>query len=404
MHTWMPNRAPRHQFWIDRGGTFTDCIHRDRDTGALRVTKVLSSDQAPLEGIRELLGLGAGDPIPPSEVRMGTTLATNALLERGGCRCVLVADEGLGDLIRIGDQTRPELFALEIERPEPLPEAVIEVGARMTAEGSLLRPWDPDAVRAALEEARARGVASVAVALIHAYRDSALEDRVAAIAKELGFTHVSVSSEISNELGLLGRTDTTVANAYLTPLLTRYLAELEKELGPGRLRMMQSNGGLVDAPGFIGRNAVLSGPAAGVVAAGAIADELGLSEVIGFDMGGTSTDVSRYAGEVSRVFESQISGIRIRAPMIELHTVAAGGGSICKVEGKRLIVGPHSAGADPGPLCYGRPGAHELTLTDISLCLGRIAADRFPFSLDEESPLFLFHPRLPAGLMTMENQ
>jgi len=386
MHSSMAQPAPRHEFWIDRGGTFTDCVHRDTYTGALRVTKVLSSDQAPLEGIRALLGLGPGDPIPPSEVRMGTTLATNALLERGGCRCVLVADEGLGDLIRLGDQTRPELFALDIEKPEPLADAVVEVGARMTADGSLLHALDSDALRLALEGARSRGAESVAVALIHAYRDDGLEHRVAAIAKEVGFAHVSVSSEISNELGLLGRTDTTVANAYLTPLLTHYLAELETELGEGRLRMMQSNGGLVDASGFIGRNAVLSGPAAGVVATGAVADELGLSEVIGFDMGGTSTDVSRYAGEVSRVFESQISGIRIRAPMIELHTVAAGGGSICKLEGKRMTVGPQSAGAEPGPLCYGKPDGHELTLTDVALCLGRIAADRFPFALDEEKP------------------
>ena len=382
----MPQAAPRHQFWIDRGGTFTDCIHRDRDTGVLRVTKVLSSDQAPLEGIRALLGLGADDPIPPSEVRMGTTLATNALLERGGCRCVLVADEGLGDLIRIGDQTRPELFALEIDKPEPLPEAVIEVGARMAADGSLLHALDSEALRNALQMARNRGAESVAIALIHAYRDGTLEHRIEALAEEVGFTHVSVSSEISNELGLLGRTDTTVANAYLTPLLTHYLTELERELGAGRLRMMQSNGGLVDAPGFIGRNAVLSGPAAGVVATGAVADELGLSEVIGFDMGGTSTDVSRYAGKVSRVFENQIGGIRIRAPMIELHTVAAGGGSICKLEGRRMTVGPKSAGAEPGPLCYGKPGGGELTLTDVSLHLGRIAADRFPFELDEEKP------------------
>ena len=379
----MPQAAPRHQFWIDRGGTFTDCIYRDRATKALRVTKMLSSDQAPLQGIRALLGLDADDPIPPSEVRMGTTLATNALLERGGCRCVLVADKGFGDLIRIGDQTRPELFALEIDKPEPLPDAVIEVGARMTADGSLLHTLDSEALRQALQAARNRGTESVAIALIHAYRDGALEHRVEAIAKDVGFTHVSVSSEISNELGLLGRADTTVANAYLTPLLTHYLSELERELGAGRLRMMQSNGGLVDASGFIGRNAVLSGPAAGVVATGAIADELGLPEVIGFDMGGTSTDVSRYAGEVTRVFESQISGIRIRAPMIELHTVAAGGGSICRLDGNRMTVGPQSAGAEPGPLCYGKPGARELTLTDVSLHLGRIAADRFPFALDE---------------------
>ena len=377
---------PRHQFWIDRGGTFTDCIHRDRRTGAIGVTKVLSSDQAPLQGIRALLGLGAGEPIPTSEVRMGTTLATNALLERRGCRTVLIADEGLGELSWIGDQTRPELFALEIDKPEPLAEEVIEVGARMVSDGSVLRALDVAALRRALEAARQRGAESVAVSLIHAYRDGSLEGRVAAVAAELGFAHVSLSHEISNELGLLGRTDTTTANAYLTPLLTQYMQKLEEALGRGQLRMMQSNGGLVDASVFIGRNAVVSGPAAGVVATGAVADELGLSEAIGFDMGGTSTDVSRYAGQVSRVFESEIAGIRIRAPMIELHTVAAGGGSICRLEAKRMTVGPQSAGADPGPICYGKPGAEELTLTDVSLCLGRLAGDRFPFALNEEQP------------------
>ncbi|MGB3050763.1 MAG: hydantoinase B/oxoprolinase family protein [Polyangiales bacterium] len=382
----MARPNPRHQFWIDRGGTFTDCIHRDRLTGAMRVTKVLSSDQAPLLGIRALLGLGVGDPIPRAEVRMGTTLATNALLERGGCRTVLIANEGLGELSWIGDQTRPELFALEIEKPEPLTDEVIEVGARMAIDGSILRALDIAALRRALQEARQHGAESVAVSLMHAYRDGALEGQVAAIANELGFAHVSLSHEISNELGLLGRTDTTTANAYLTPLLTHYMLKLEQELGQGRLRMMQSNGGLVDASGFIGRNAVLSGPAAGAVATGAVADELGLDEAIGFDMGGTSTDVSRYAGRVSRVFESQIGGIRIRAPMIELHTVAAGGGSICRLEAKRMTVGPQSAGADPGPICYGKPGAKELTLTDVSLCLGRLAGDRFPFALNEEKP------------------
>jgi 5-oxoprolinase (ATP-hydrolysing) len=378
----MQKPPPRHQFWIDRGGTFTDCIHRDRDTGELRVAKVLSSDAAPLVGIRILLGIGRADPIPPCEVRMGTTLATNALLERRGCPCVLVADEGLGDLTKIGDQTRPDLFALEIERPEPLASQVIEVESRMTAAGAILQPLDEHSTRRALEEARRSGGESVAVALIHGYRDAALERQIAAIAKEVGFEHVSISSETSNELGLLGRTDTTTANAYLTPLLTSYTRALEQELGEGQLRMMQSNGGLVDASAFVGRNAVLSGPAAGVVATGAVAEDLGLSEVIGLDMGGTSTDVSRYAGRVSRVFESEIGGVRIRAPMIEVHTVAAGGGSICKLEGKRMTVGPRSAGAEPGPLCYGRPEAQELTLTDVSLCLGRIAADRFPFPLE----------------------
>ena len=382
----MAPRNTRHEFWIDRGGTFTDCIHRDRLTGAIEVAKLLSSDQAPLQGIRKLLGLEADEPIPPVEVRMGTTLATNALLERGGCKTVLIADEGLGELSWIGDQTRPELFALAIEKPEPLATEVVEVAARMAPDGSVSGELNGDALREALQEARRHGAESVAVSLMHAYRDGALERRVAAIATKLGFAHVSSSHEISNELGLLGRTDTTTANAYLTPLLTQYMRKLEDELGRGRLRMMQSNGGLVDASTFIGRNAVLSGPAAGVVATGAVAHELGLAEAIGFDMGGTSTDVSRYAGQVSRVFESQIGGIRIRAPMIELHTVAAGGGSICRLEANRMIVGPRSAGANPGPICYGKPGAHELTLTDVSLCLGRLAGDRFPFALNAEKP------------------
>ncbi len=380
----MPMSAARHQFWIDRGGTFTDCIHRDPATGALRAVKVLSSDEAPLVGIRALLGLREDEPIPESEIRMGTTLATNALLERRGCPCVLVTDEGLADLVRIGDQTRPDLFALDIDKPEPLPERVVEVGARMGADGSMVRALDPEQVGAAMAAAREDGVESVAIAMMHAYRDATLERELGRLARVAGFTHVSLSSEVANELGLLGRTDTATANAYLTPLLTRYVRRLEDDLGGGQLRMMQSNGGLVDASGFIGRNAVLSGPAAGVVATGAVADELDLGEVIGFDMGGTSTDVSRYDGEVSRVFETQIAGVRVRAPMIELHTVAAGGGSICALRGKRMTVGPQSAGADPGPLCYGRLGAEALTLTDVSLFLGRIAADRFPFPLDEE--------------------
>lgn len=381
MHGSMAHPAPPHQFWIDRGGTFTDCIHVDPMSGTLRVAKILSSDGAPLEGIRQLLGLRPDETIPMADIRMGTTLATNALLERRGCPCVLVADRGLGDLSRIGDQTRPELFALNIEKPAVLPDWVVEVDARMSVDGQILGALDEKALRRMLERTREAGARSVAVALIHAYRSHELEQRVAKIAFELGFEHVSTSHQVSNELGLLGRTDTTTANAYLTPLLTQYMEQLEEHLGPGRLRMMQSNGGLVDASHFIGRNAVLSGPAAGVVATGAVADELGLEEVIGFDMGGTSTDVSRYDGKVARVFESQIGGVRIRAPMIELHTVAAGGGSICRLEGQRMTVGPESAGALPGPLCYGSPDAEDLTLTDVSLRLGRIAADRFPFAL-----------------------
>ena len=380
----MEENLPRHEFWIDRGGTFTDCIHRDPGSGELRVLKVLSSDEAPIQGIRALLGLDANAALPECEVRMGTTLATNALLEREGCPCALLTNEGFEDLVRIGDQTRPDLFALAIEKPAPLPEWTLGTDARADADGSLIHPNDRELLHHRLRAVRDAGARSLAVSFIHAYRDGTLERDAAHIAEKLGFDHISLSHQVSNELGLLGRTDTTVANAYLTPLLTDYMHELERLLGPDRLRMMQSNGGLVDASAFVGRNAVLSGPAAGVVATAAVADELDLPEVIGFDMGGTSTDVSRYAGTLERVFETKIAGIRVRAPMIELHTVAAGGGSICALEAKRMTVGPDSAGATPGPLCYGAPDAEELALTDVSLFLGRIASDRFPFPLKRE--------------------
>ncbi|MEM7136878.1 MAG: hydantoinase B/oxoprolinase family protein [Myxococcota bacterium] len=380
----MSQSPPRHQFWIDRGGTFTDCIHRDSHTGLMRVTKVLSSNSAPIDAIRKSLGLESDAPIPDVSIRMGTTLATNALLERQGSRTALVTNEGLGDLAEIGDQTRPDLFALNIDKPAILPSRVIEVDARVAASGRVTHALDVSAVHAALAEAKRDGAQSVAICLIHACTNGDFEADIAEIAKELGFDHVSISHRVSNEAGLLGRTDTTTANAYLTPILTEYLRELESVLGTGRLRMMQSNGGLIDAAHFSGRNAVLSGPAAGVVAAAAVSDQLGFPEVIGFDMGGTSTDVSRYGGSIARVFETKIAGVRVRAPMIEIHTVAAGGGSICRLEGRRMVVGPESAGAEPGPLCYGRPDAEHLTLSDVSLFLGRIASDRFPFRLETE--------------------
>lgn len=314
MQRWMGTGLPRHEFWIDRGGTFTDCIHHDRATGALGVTKVLSSDEAPLIGIRELLGLGPEAELPPADIRMGTTVATNALLERTGCPSVLISDRGLADLTQIGDQTRPDLFALDISRPTVLASWIVEIDARMSAEGEVLGKLDRERLRASLRTAKDEGAQSVAVALIHAYLDGDLERQVAEIAADVGFEHVSVSHEVSNELGLLGRTDTTVANAYLTPLLSRYVKRLERDLGQCRLRMMQSNGGLVDGAHFIGRNAVLSGPAAGVVATAAVAEELALGEVIGFDMGGTSTDVCRYDGELLRVYEAEIAGVRIALP------------------------------------------------------------------------------------------
>ncbi len=375
---------PRYQFFIDRGGTFTDCILRDTRDQSLRATKILSSDSAPLEGMRRLLGLGEGAPIPPAEIRMGTTLATNALLERKGTPCAFVVSRGFADLLAIGDQSRPHLFDLEIEKPVPLPTHTVEADGRLSASGELLAPLDEAVLSAELERLSAHGLRSLAVALMHSYLDDAGERRVAQLAAAAGFDHVSLSHEISGELGLLGRSDTTTADAYLTPLIRGYVRGLLEHLPGSTLRIMQSNGGLLSATRFRGRDAVLSGPAAGVVGAASVARDFGLEQIIGFDMGGTSTDVSRFDGDYRRVFEAVVAGVRIRAPMIAIHTVAAGGGSICRLDGRRLVVGPESAGADPGPLCYGRASASELTLTDVALVLGRVLSDEFPFQLHVE--------------------
>jgi 5-oxoprolinase (ATP-hydrolysing) len=371
----------RYQVWIDRGGTFTDCIGRSAD-GQVRVRKVPSSDRAPLEGIRALMGLREGDPIPPCDIRMGTTVATNALLERHGTPCALVTTRGLGDVLAIGTQARPDLFALHIDPPAPLYAHVEEVDGRVDARGQLVTPLDEKGVRAALERIRSHGFTSVAVVMLHAYQAADMERQIGAMAREAGFPHVALSHEVAAEMGLVGRGDTTVVDAYLTPLLRAYVQGLLAELPGSRLRIMQSSGGLTDAGRFRGRDAILSGPAAGTVATAHLATELGLPQVIGFDMGGTSTDVSRCAGELPRVYETEVAGVRLRAPMLAIHTVAAGGGSLCRFDGRRLTVGPESAGADPGPLCYGHPAAREPTLTDVSLALGRLLDDRFPMPLD----------------------
>lgn len=374
----------RWQFWIDRGGTFTDCIGREPQTGRLCVTKVLSSDDAPLEGIRRLLGLDPGQPIPPCDVRMGTTLATNALLERKGRRCALVITRGFGDLLEIGDQSRPDIFALRIERPQVVYEHVLEVDARADAEGRVLARPDPKVLRADLQRIRDEGIDSVAVVVVHAYADGALELEIGRIAREVGFEHVSVSHEIAAEIGIVGRGDTTVVDAYLTPLLRDYLRQIAEHLPSSTVRMMQSSGGLTAAHRFRGRDAILSGPAGGVVACAHLAQRLGLPAVIGFDMGGTSTDVSRWAGSYDRVYETKVAGVRLRTPMMAIHTVAAGGGSLCRYDGLRFTVGPASAGAQPGPLCYGHPDAEALALTDVALALGRLVPERFPLPLQDE--------------------
>ncbi len=387
------------RFWIDRGGTFTDCIGRDPATGAIRVTKVLSADDAPLRGIRTLLGLSADDPIPPCELRMGTTLGTNALLERRGHPCALAITRGFGDLLEIGDQSRPEIFALHIDRAPTLHAAVLEVDARLAVDGRTLDRPDPARLRTQLRALAERGLTSLAVVVMHAYLDGALEREIADLARTEGFTHVSCSHEVAAEIGMLGRGDTTVVDAYLTPLLREYLAGLGHALPGSRLQVMQSSGGLTSARRFRGRDSVLSGPAGGVVACAALARRHAHDAVIGFDMGGTSTDVSRLGPRLPRVYETRVAGVRLRTPMLAIHTVAAGGGSYCRYEHGRFTVGPQSAGADPGPLCYGRPHAEALTLTDINLVLGRLSDDRFVFSLDR-APVDAALERLRAQLPT----
>ncbi|MCB9591350.1 MAG: hydantoinase B/oxoprolinase family protein [Sandaracinaceae bacterium] len=362
---------------MDRGGTFTDCIGRDPASGRLLVTKVLSSDDAPLVGIRQLLGIARDTPIPPCEVRMGTTVATNALLERRGEPCALVITEGFEDVLRIGDQTRPELFDVEVRRPPPLTEDVVGVTSRGTAAGTPLA----EGTLGPLPDVR-----SVAIVVLHGPRVPALERSLAEQARAAGVPHVSVSHEVDHEQGLLARAETCVVDAYLTPLLRDYVATLSADLAGSTLRVMQSSGALTDAATFRGRDAVLSGPAGGVVALRWICAEAGIERAIGLDMGGTSTDVCRVAGAADRTYEARVAGVRLRAPMMAIHTVAAGGGSLCRLDGERLTVGPWSAGATPGPLCYGHPDATEPALTDVHVALGRLPGDRFPFALDVARP------------------
>jgi 5-oxoprolinase (ATP-hydrolysing) len=380
----------RWQFFIDRGGTFTDCIARHPESGELTVLKVPSSDEAPLIGIRQLLGLGPNDAIPPCEVRLGTTLGTNALLERRGARSALLLTRGFADLLELGDQTRPDLFALQIVPPAVLPERTLEVDARLDANGQVLCRFDPALVREQLQELRAGGIDSLGIAILNDYRSGVLENELAELARSLDFGHVVCGHELAPGIGYLKRASTVALDAYLTPLLERYLTKLRAALPGSRLRLMQSSGGLCDAERFRGTASILSGPAGGaegMAAAVRIANVHG--HAVGFDMGGTSTDISHVTDGffLGRTFESQVAGVRIAAPMVDVHTVAAGGGSICHFDGERLRVGPESVGAVPGPLCYGHPAAHELSLSDVNLALGRLLPDRFPLPLAVEAPL-----------------
>ncbi|MEZ5722904.1 MAG: hydantoinase B/oxoprolinase family protein [Paracoccaceae bacterium] len=386
------------EFWIDRGGTFTDVVARAPD-GGIETAKLLSENpeqyrDAAVEGIRRCLALAPGDPIPDGAIRavkMGTTVATNALLERKGERVLLVITEGFGDLLRIGTQARPELFALQIRRPELLYERVVEARERLDADGNVITKLDEAALDTALRAARAAGIEAVAIAFLHAHVTPDHEIRAADLARAAGFTQVSTSHEVSRLAKLVGRGDTTVVDAYLSPILRRYVAEVEGALDLGRathgLYFMQSNGGLTDAHLFQGKDAILSGPAGGIVGMVRTAEAAGHQRLIGFDMGGTSTDVSHYAGAYERSFETEVAGVRMRAPMMDIHTVAAGGGSILAFRDGRFQVGPESAGADPGPACYRRGG--PLTVTDCNVMLGRLQPAHFPavFGPGADAPL-----------------
>jgi 5-oxoprolinase (ATP-hydrolysing) len=386
----------RWEFWIDRGGTFTDIVAL-RPDGTLVTHKLLSEDpqryrDAAVAGIRHLLGTPAGSPLPAERigvVKMGTTVATNALLERKGEPTLLVITRGFRDALRIAYQNRPRIFDRRIVLPELLYDRVVEADERVGAHGDVVVPLDEAALRRDLREAYDDGLRSVAIVFLHGYRHTAHEAAAAGIAREIGYPQVCVSHEVSPLVKLIARGDTTVVDAYLSPVLRRYVAQVEAELTGVRLMFMQSNGGLTDAHHFRGKDAILSGPAGGVVGMARTARAAGFDRVIGFDMGGTSTDVSHYAGEYEREFDSQLAGVRLRAPMMSIHTVAAGGGSILHFDGSRYRVGPDSAGAHPGPAAYRRGG--PLTVTDANVLLGRIQPGHFPhvFGTHGDQPLDL---------------
>ncbi len=397
------------QFWVDRGGTFTDVVARDPN-GRIQARKVLSDnpgayDDAALEGIRQFLGIASDAPIPCERigaVKMGTTVATNALLERKGDATALVITRGLEDQLEIGYQARPDIFARRIVKPEMLYSRVIAADERIRADGTVERPLDKAKLRHDLEAARGAGIDSIAIVLMHAYAHPEHEKQAEQIAREAGFTQISVSHQVSPLIKIVGRGDTTVADAYLSPVLKRYVDRVSSALSSPRsspssrreagdeaptVLFMASSGGLKAAELFQGRDAILSGPAGGIVGMAETAKAAGFDSVIGFDMGGTSTDVSHFAGEYERSFETEVAGVRMRVPMMRIHTVAAGGGSILHYDGTRFRVGPDSAGSNPGPRCYRRGG--PLTVTDANVMTGKLSPDRFPhiFGPQRDEPL-----------------
>ena len=382
-------------FWVDRGGTFTDIVARKPD-GTLVTHKLLSENpthykDAALQGIRDLLGLNPNDPLHTGAIRavkMGTTIATNALLERKGEPTLFLTTQGFADILKIGTQSRPHLFKLAIEKPETLYTDVAEAPERVSVDGEVLTPLDLETTRDRLQAAYDTGLRAIAICFLHGYRYSVHEEQAAALAKEIGFTQISVSHHVSPLIKFVPRGDTTVVDAYLSPVLKRYVETIsetlipdestvqETELPSPKLMFMQSSGGLTDAALFEGKDAILSGPAGGVVGAVETSAMAGFDRIIGFDMGGTSTDVCHYAGELERSFDTQVAGIRMRAPMMQINTVAAGGGSIVRFDGSRLRVGPQSAGANPGPAAYRNGG--PLTVTDANVMVGKLLPDHFP--------------------------
>ena len=385
------------QFWVDRGGTFTDLV-ACRPDGQLITHKLLSEnpeayDDAALQGIRDILGLAADATLPAEHIdaiKMGTTVATNALLERKGDRTLLVVTRGFRDQLRIAYQARPRLFDQHIVLPEMLYERIEEVSERVDANNNILLPLDLDDLAPRLQAAFDDGIRAIAIVLMHGYRVPAHEQKIAALAKRIGFSQISTSHGTSPMIKFVGRGDTTVADAYLSPILRRYIDRLAGDLDASaqtKLQMMQSNGGLTDAGLFQGKDAILSGPAGGIVGAVKTANQAGFDKVITFDMGGTSTDVAHYEGAYERVFDTMVAGVRIHAPMLLIHTVAAGGGSICRFDNGRFQVGPQSAGANPGPACYRRGG--PLAVTDCNVMLGKLQPEFFPsvFGPNQDEPL-----------------
>ncbi|MDJ0568993.1 MAG: hydantoinase/oxoprolinase family protein [Pleurocapsa sp. MO_192.B19] len=392
--------SPRWQFWIDRGGTFTDIVAQT-PTGEIMVHKLLSEnpeqyEDAPIQGIRDVMGIAKAQPIRTADIeviKMGTTVATNALLERKGDRTVLAITKGFKDALRIGYQNRPDIFALEIVLPEMLYEQVVEIVERYDAQGNELIAVDRFKTKQDLQTAYDSGIRSCAIVLMHSYRYPQHELEVAHIARQIGFTQISISHQVSPLIKFISRGDTTVVDAYLSPILRRYVDRVVQQLDTDKtqnslkLMFMQSNGGLIDAHLFQGKDSILSGPAGGVVGAVKTCALAGFNKIIGFDMGGTSTDVSHYAGEYERSLETEVAGVRLRSPMMSIHTVAAGGGSILNFDGSRYRVGPESAGANPGAAAYGRGG--ELTVTDCNVMVGKIQPEFFPkvFGINANEPL-----------------